>query len=70
MRKRPFLTRLAELTPEQIAEIREVFDYFDEDKDGALTLKEFQDGCGMALCKMQTFSNLHIRPLDLETALI
>jgi hypothetical protein len=34
-----------ELTPEQIAEIREVFDYFDEDKDGALTLKEFQDGC-------------------------
>ena len=39
-----------ELTPEQVAEIREVFDYFDEDKDGALTLKEFQDGCqGMGI---------------------
>ena len=34
-----------QLTPEQIAEIREVFDYFDEDKDGLLSLKEFQDGC-------------------------
>jgi len=39
-----------QLTPEQIAEIREVFDYFDEDKDGKLSLKEFQDGLqGMGL---------------------
>lgn len=52
----------SELTPEQVAEIREVFDYFDEDKDGALTLKEFQDGCqglGMVMDAATTEGHFH-----------
>ena len=54
-----------QLTPEQIAEIREVFDYFDEDKDGLLSLKEFQDGCqGMGMVMDQETSEQHYQNLN------
>merc|ERR1712195_262269 len=49
-----------QLTPEQIAQIRQVFDYFDEDKDGKLSLKEFQDGCqGMGIVMDEGTSEDH-----------
>ena len=35
----------SKLTPEQIKEVREVFDYFDQDKDNTLDFKEFKDAC-------------------------
>jgi len=54
-----------QLTPEQIAEIREVFDYFDGDKDGLLSLKEFQDGCqGMGMVMDEATSEDHYRALN------
>ena len=54
-----------QLTPEQIAEIREVFDYFDEDKDGLLSLKEFQDGCqGMGMVMDEETSEGHYGKLN------
>lgn len=54
-----------QLTPEQIAEIREVFDYFDEDKDGLLSLKEFQDGCqGMGMVMDEGTSEGHYGKLN------
>jgi len=54
-----------QLTPEQIAEIREVFDYFDGDKDGLLSLKEFQDGCqGMGMVMDEVTSEDHYRALN------
>jgi hypothetical protein len=54
-----------QLTPEQIAEIREVFDYFDEDKDGLLSLKEFQDGCqGMGMVMDEETSENHFRNIN------
>lgn len=53
-----------QLTPEQIAEIREVFDYFDEDKDGKLCLKEFQDGLqGMGMVMDEESSENAFRSL-------
>ena len=54
-----------QLTPERIAEIREVFDYFDGDKDGLLSLKEFQDGCqGMGMVMDEETSEGHFRGLN------
>jgi hypothetical protein len=54
-----------QLTPEQIAEIREVFDYFDGDKDGLLSLKEFQDGCqGMGMVMDEDTSEKHYKNLN------
>jgi hypothetical protein len=35
----------SKLTAEQIKEVREVFDYFDQDKDNTLDFKEFKDAC-------------------------
>jgi|EP00945_MAST-04E_sp_MAST-4E-sp1_P000048 hypothetical protein len=35
----------SQLTAEQIKEVREVFDYFDQDKDNSLDQKEFRDAC-------------------------
>ena len=48
-----------------VNEIREVFDYFDVDKDGLLSLKEFQDGCqGMGMVMDEEQSENHFNVLN------